>query len=692
MDVSVIEIDEESLYLQDVIKLGDANKDTLGLLPRAAYTEAARHRNILVAHTPEGQCVGYLLYRIVKTKHRAAITHLCVDEHHRGNGLGRKLIEHLVKITKDLLGISLYCKRSYESNSFWPHIGFQYSWEKPGRGKERATLTHYWYDHNQPSLIKLADRAEIESKTVQAVIDANIFVYLYENSDHPLLADWLMEDLALCITPELYNEINRDDSGERRRAMLRYARTFPEVAADQTQVEKITELIRPHFPLQLDTRTRSDLKQLAYAIASEADFFVTNDRNLIDKLGEVIYDEYGLSIVADDDLIVYLDELMKEAAYQPRRLAGTPITIARVSIGQSDVLAEIFHRYSGEKKSRLRARLSDYLAYPRTHDTFVITAQDQGPLALVVLEYKDSRILEIPLMRVIGGSLSPALESRLLFWAVAQAVERNRDLTKVTDAYLSDGMLRALAENSFTEYSGTWMKFNLNGVHDTTTVAELLREYAITYAQESSLLEQVQTKFEEATAEQNLTKLIAIEKALWPLKLADANIPTYIVPIQPTWAMDLFDYELGRQTLFGSDPSLIFKMENVYYRSSRTKLPTSPSRVLWYVSQGSSGRYYDVMAVRACSYVEETVVGRPKELFQEFSTLGVYRWQNVVAAAEGDLNREILAFRFSRTELFKNPIYLDGLKQITGQRSAPFSPRAIDSDIFAEIYARGIAK
>lgn len=126
MDVSIFEIDDDSKYLQKVIRLGDANKDTLGFLPHEAFKEAARQRKILVAITPTGTCVGYILYRVVKTKRIAAITHLCVDVQYRGNGIAQQLVEHLKQVTRDLRGISLFCKRDYQSNNFWPNVGFTY--------------------------------------------------------------------------------------------------------------------------------------------------------------------------------------------------------------------------------------------------------------------------------------------------------------------------------------------------------------------------------------------------------------------------------------------------------------------------------------------------------------------------------------------------------------------------------------
>ncbi len=161
---------------------------------------AARHNQIMVAVTQDDQFAGYILFRIVKSKSRAAITHLCVKRSLIGHGAARHLVDALIEHTKELRGISLFCRRDYESNKFWSYIGFVYQGEKEGRGRDRMPLTHYWYDHKHPDLFSLVNDQIIESRSVKAVIDANIFYSLFEDSEHPLLADWLFEDLALCIT------------------------------------------------------------------------------------------------------------------------------------------------------------------------------------------------------------------------------------------------------------------------------------------------------------------------------------------------------------------------------------------------------------------------------------------------------------------------------------------------------------
>ncbi len=692
MEATIEKIAENSIYLNSVIELGDKNSDTLGHFPRGAFIQAAKNGNIVVAIAPNGECAGYLLYRIVKTKNRASITHLCVDKKYRKSGFGRQLVSYLIDITKDLFGISLFCKRDYLSNSFWPHMGFQYSSEKPGRGRDQKTLSYYWYDHNHPSLFKYESEVAIQSKAFNAVMDANVFIRLYEDYGHPLRADWLLEDLALCITRELFNEINRDDNSKRRLDMLAYADNFPKVNVEQSQAEQISKLLRPYFPASMDMRDQSDLLQLSYAIASNADFFVTEDRELIEGLKTIVLKKYGTSIVSTDDLIVHFDELLNQAAYQMHRLMGSRLQISRMTSGQGDYIAEIFHRYSGEKKGHFRNRLSNYLLHPQIYETFVVYAQDQFPIAIVVLSNANEQILEVPLIKVVDGPLSMAVEAQLIFWSVSQAVNKGQRVVKITDRYLSDRTVKALQGNSFTQCQQDWIKFNLAGIEKINSVRETISQYKTHYPDIILVINDLYNLLVAASEEHDVDRLLSIEKSLWPLKISDANIPTFIVPIKPIWAMDLFDYDLGGQTLLGSDPKLILRMENVYYRSSHTKFPTAPSRVLWYVSRDTSNykKYQGVMAIRACSYVEKVVVGSPRELFKQYAELGVYRWENVLAAADNNPDKEILAFRFSGTELFKTPVPLSVFKLLSGCGSAPFAPKMVDDSLFTEIYQRGI--
>ncbi|MHC1781242.1 MAG: GNAT family N-acetyltransferase [Anaerolineaceae bacterium] len=689
MEIVIEKIDNNSPFLGQVINLGDSNNETLGFFPHDAFIEAARKGNIIIAIN-NGSCVGYLLYRIVKTKHRVSITHLCINENYRKSGIGRRLINHLINTTKEWRGISLYCRRDYESNQFWSHIGFKYYGEKVGRGKDKVPLTHYWFDHNQPSLLKVASETIIHLKSYQAIIDMNIFIELFKNANHPLRADWLLEDLAICVTPEIRNEINRDNDRNKRLQKLEYASSFPELSVDNIKFKQIYEILKQYYLLPIQTRDSSDLEHLSYAIASKADFFVTNDKNLINKLKNAVFIEFGLLIVSEDDLIVYFDELINQASYQVNRLAGSLIHISRVTSGEGDHLADIFHRQMSDKKGAFRDVLGNFLSSPNKFETYVVTTQEQAPIALLVLSVKkDQTTMEIPLIRVIKGPLSPSLESQIVFWLVTQAVSNSLFLVRILESELSSELIEALHENSFIKSDGIWEKANLIGLQDKNKIEENLIQGQLRSSGNNRIFDSIRKEFNDTFISSNPSQLISLEKLLWPLKIDSSDIPTYIVPIQAIWAMNLFDFKLGSQTLLGSDPSLVLRMENVYYRSAKTNLPKCPSRILWYVSRDKKRQFQGVMSIRACSYGEQVFVGSPKVLFKQNKKLGVYDWDNVLKTANNNPDNEILLFRFTRTEIFDSPIPLVEFKHLSGRKSAPQAPQIIDSGLFGNLYNYG---
>ncbi len=140
------------------------------------------------------------------------------------------------------------------------------------------------------------------------------------------------------------------------------------------------------------------------------------------------------------------------------------------------------------------------------------------------------------------------------------------------------------------------------------------------------------------------------------------------------------------QLLFGTREELLLGIEGVYYCSAQHRHLAAPARILWYVSKGNDGA--GSMSVKACSRLEDVVVGKPKELFKRFRRLGVFQWEDVFQAAKNDLTNDLLAFRFSMTERFTKPISLHQLDALD-IRQPLLAPRRISDAQFASIYAWG---
>ena len=699
----IIAIDENSPYLDQVIELGDTNSGTLGFFARGAFHDYAAKKHILIAIDEKEIFLGYLLYNITQRSRVVSIVHLSVEPSHQQKGVAKALVDHLKKLTKNFFrGIRIRCRRDYEVSNIWPKFGFNAIDEKPGRSKQGSTLTVWWFDHGHPTLFTLADKQKIDSK-LPVVIDANIFYDLQstpksitEKESQSLLADWL--NVELCLTSEIYNEIDRREDKTERKRGKNFAQTFTILPSSDEEFQKNCALLRCFFPQKMNHSDESDLRQLARTIAANVQFFVTRDnvqffvtrdKVLLNK-SEDIYENFGIRIISPSYLIIHQDELMRETEYQPVQLAGR-IEIKRVHSGQISLLENTFYALQKhENKTEFKHKLQPCLAEPHIFETNIVQNRAGQPLALMVYKRNKPRELEIPIFRLVPNILSATLARYLILNMILNSSNEKRILTQITDYCLSDEVVDALQENGFMSIDNYWIKANLLVADTTKEFISMLIGLNTDWPHANQYFQHLVDMLN--TIHNNLQRTLDVEQFLWPAKLTDIDMPTFMVPIWSDWAMQLFDFELAKQDLFGSEQSLIWNVENVYYCTIH-KMLSAPARVLWYVSQGS-GHYQGAMSIRACSYIDEIVIDKPKPLYSRFKRLGVYQWHDVFEVAGQNLDQKIMAFRFSHTEVFENPINREELQQIwkeeTGKNFQIYSPISISNQLFFRLYYKGV--
>jgi GNAT superfamily N-acetyltransferase len=258
-------LDFPTPHLERVMGLHRLNAKTLGFFPKGAFEEHAKLRRIIVALESDGECLGYLLYRIARG--RATIVHLCVADAARGKGVARLLVDRLKQETKSLEGIGLFCRRDYDVTHIWSKFGFEAVHAKTGRGKDGAELTFWWISHGHEDLFSRV--AEPDPIRQRVVIDANVFYDLHtretpESEDSKaLLADWVQASIELVVTKELRNEIAKGADEERRRLNRAEATRYVTLAAEDSTFQNLCAELRPRFPDFVTSRDEADIRQWA---------------------------------------------------------------------------------------------------------------------------------------------------------------------------------------------------------------------------------------------------------------------------------------------------------------------------------------------------------------------------------------------------------------------------------------------
>lgn len=700
LKVKIEEIDEQSPHLQSVIALGDANKKTLGFFADTNFVDHARHGNIFVAVDSEAGCVGYVLCEYTRRHNRHRLVHLCVAPSHRGKGVAKFLIDYLKQITKKSSGIGLHCREDFKLEKLWSRLGFVAKHEKTGRSKDGKLLTYWWFDHGHADLFDAIPIQKLESRLC-VVIDTQIFAEIYTDKEtnfsesKSLFADWLQTELELCITDEIFNKIVLLKESQERNKQRHFAQEKFTCLRSQQNFDWVVTSLSSLLSDKGAVIDEIEVRHLARTIASDSQVFVTLNNKLL-ELGSEIYEHFRVSIIRPNHLITQLDELHRKLGYQPVRLAGTThLEQIPVQKGQEDFLSNYFQcEEEGETKAEFQQQLRRFLAESDKFECLVVREGENQPLALVVYGRLQKHELEIPMLRVGNHPLSGTLARHLISKSILRSASEQRQFTRITDFYLAGTLITAIHENGFIKIKNGYLKINLAVVETAAELSMRLVNLSSTLGEECQFFIHLAENLNTENTIKNAQASVDIERFLFPAKIIDAEILAFIVPIQPNWAKDLFDENLANQWILGRKTELAFNREAVYYRSVKNSRGLqAPCRILWYVSgtqkEGKGKGFYEVQSIRACSYVDEVIIDKPKELYQRFQQLGIYKLSDI-ENINTDKDGKIMAIRFSHTELFKKPIFKKELRLNCENKLSLLCPEKISAKCFIKVYNLGI--
>lgn len=667
--------------LNEVISIWGINRSTLGLFPKGAFDDCIAQQRLVIATDDSNQVVGYLTFRFQRKLNAAVVIHLCVRTECRGRGVADALANWLKAHARGhgFSALRLKCRRDYHAQGLWQRLGFIARGDIVGRGRDGEELT-VWVHALGPveDLFSLAEES-IADDRITAVMDANVFYDLHgddaetDSESRVLLEPWVTDAVKLHLVDEIHNEIDRHLIAEKRDEYHRTASNYPEAAYDDhVAAGFVTTIDEVLGRTAKKENERSDRKQLARSAAAGVNVFLTRDQELLDA-AETLSARLQIQVLRPTELACGLDETERVAAYQPARLFATAYTQSALRATDVEAVVDrVHHSHLGEKPGSLANTIRCLLGKVRSSsapEVSVIRDSENRTVALVARTPDTATgTAEISVFRVGHDSLERTLVRQLLLQAIqANAVSKLQKLI-VSDAFMSNTVKEALLELAFEKTEVGWVRYTPNSVGIRGDLLSRLSDSGVG----------AETLRESAPAE--------LETRFWPAKVLGEGIPTFVVPIIPTWAAQLFDSDLAESELFGAMARIALNRENVYYRRPKNGHFTLPARILWYVKkeEGVDG----TMAIRACSRLVSVETGPAKTLYSKYRRLGVYEWREILATAKGDPFGEIMVLRFADTEQFRAPVALETL-QALGISSIFPSPTKITEEQFAEIYRRG---
>lgn len=686
--------------LQSVIAIGRKNKKTLGCFPDSAFEKAANLREIIVVRS-QNQIIAYLLYRIRKYDNACGITHLClsstirgkVDQH--GQKMSDGLISFLVEKEKSRSGLFLNCREDYSNpTQMWKRNGFQEIRKFKGRSVRGTSLISWWRPLNEFPLFKYGFSEQL-SEQLHAVVDSNIiFDWISsgksDNSEHSreLLSDWLSEELKLYYTPELDQDISRSHSEKEQTKAFKQKDLLSIVPRNQIDFQIAYELLGTILAGER-LQDISDKKHIAYTFAAGIPFFLTRDEILLNKADKIFekLDE-SVRIIHPSDFITHIDEQQRNSDYEPVFLQGTDVEVCRVGANQTLRLYNIFKNHDeAERKTEFAKVMREALSNPDKNYSFTINSEEVES-AFASLEIQESGTCQVNFLRVAKNQNSATFACQLVEEIIREAIKNKCKIIEIADPHIHSLLIRPLSNRGFlrTEKPKTLVKILCYGLVSKAELQKTILSVNSSYniAELNKTVDQLDS-FENQGDLLLGKKSAVIEQLILPGHICDVNIPTYIVPIHPEFASQLFDTKLVAEELFPRKRSLGLNVESVYYTELKREKFT-PARILWYVKKSN---YNGTMAIRACSWLDDMQEGYPKKLFKQFSRLGIWTWDHL----KDRQNRKHVALRFSRTELFSYPVAYEKIKLIlkkNGIIGCNFATiEVIPENVFETIYQLG---
>jgi GNAT superfamily N-acetyltransferase len=676
-------------HIDEIDRLWGMERATLGFMPREAFISAIKKKWIFVYFSND-KIEAYLQFRFTQKTQCLNIVHLCVDKQFRGQGISDLLINKLVENFRyQARGIRLNCRTDYKNAiTFWTRYGFIPKGQLPSRGSDPSVhLITWWYSFGTLDLFSAN-----HSDKVNAVLDFNVIAKMMEpdldeRCKHEILAlqsDWLASEVEYFRTSETTNEIFRDQNADRRNSSKVFLKQFQELNVDKSTMAELEAELSKIYKGKTDN-DQSDRRQIAEAILSGFAYFITLDEGIL-LHHKKVSKQFDLRIVRPVDFVSEIDATLNSIDYYPSRLSGNNFTIGKLLTTEREQLENIFLSYStGEKKAIFNQRINNALAQENGGVTVVKEGNDK--VAFFTFN-EEGKYLQVSLLRTRQYTLRQTIFMQNIADLLKLALNRNKEFLVITDEHLTPNEKQILLNYSFFEVDAKWIRAMSQGICSLDLIGTQLLEISNAVPPLNTLIKQIGS----ANAIDYYLNMFSLEKLLWPLKIKEAEIPCFIVPIKPHFARELFDTKAAKSELWGVHPKLIWSKENVYYRNISPDVEKFPARILWYSSASkSSPRQKSVVC---SSYLDEVIVGPAKELFKKHERYGIYSWEkHILPLAKNDINRPIKILRFSDSEVFDQPISLVQLKQILlkGKESDNNfqSPLRIKNSTFMQIYALG---
>lgn len=680
--------DENSPYIREVNKLADANSKTLSFLPYPVYKQYAKNPGILVALL-DNNLVGYLIWSISKRTRIARLWQLCIKPEYRGRKIAKSLNNEFLKLAhKSAREIKFECKDNYGIDDMWCALGYFSVFEKPAKTKGHTLkVWSMQFISNEPSIFSLNIS---ESNNLKCAIDAYTLLKFMEENQQKESIKWLSSDLGVCVTEEIFNEIDQCYPKRKKELWNLVNTQFSKLESEPLNFQKKYEFIKVILEKNHIKIEETDIRHIVRCLASDIPYFLSEKSNLL-NLSSLIYQHINIKIISLEEAIDLSENDTDRVEYQILHLENKSIQLQTLNqFNLEKIEKAIYQLYPNSNQEKLSKKLRQYNDNHDKIRKYVLCYQNE-PHILFVYDISQQEQLEVPFLRIIKEtSLTTTLLNFVVHKLLEIAISKKYALLKITDPFIREPETIILERQYFTRNieGFEWVKSCLRDTLKSEKVINYLSQASKNHPEYQNMSQFLASWLNSEEVLKDPLYCMDIERLLWPLKIENSNIPNFIVPIKPEYAKELFDKNLAKENLFGNQRTDLFLgLDRVYYKSIKSSLKKAPARIFWYVSKCKDNGYSDLSCIRACSQVDDIIFDTPEELHKKFQHLGYYNLQQIKSCTSK--SNQVMAIKFSHTEQLTHPINLGKLQQCLEKPVTMQSMIKISQEEFITLYRLG---
>lgn len=681
--------DETKAYVDEVRRIADQNKTTLGFTPKLAYEHAAARGRLWLAISQDDDYCGHLYFG---GKHPTLrIWQLFVRSKFRSQGIGRLLIEDLVRYSEQRHYDVVVARVAADlaANQAWEKLGFRLLRQVPGGKTTQRIINVRIRDLSSPDLFGyLTERVSTSDskerplfacrpvfESPNFLLDVNVILdVLKGRADADVAREVLSIGLSgiarVMVAEEFVHELARHTSRYSDDPALELAKLLPKIsnAPEDSKVDTRTELVEVVFPSKeslavLRQNDRSDIEHVAAAIHHGLAGVITSDEALL-SAGENVATSFGVDILSPEEFcnrflasevaaaekLVALpaEHLVSIRAFEEADRTSIEAFLSSIGVNRQQVVNTLAPGSQYEERIRLVVfednipigaaawtRLTDALNSTRLY----LFIDETHPSALRAIDHVFERVLrDSPLQKLVSLELIYNPDQDLLHQTAKESGFRyTTDPVSGSPSGLSKMVYRGVLTNqnwaifrqSFKEITGASCDARMPTFQEAKNTGVLIHQ--------ESLQERVRVPIFE------------FETLFSPVLTLCEGRDGIIVPIQASFASDLLA-SYATQLSFLPELEASLYMEKAYFRHpNRASIFSLGMPVFFYVS-GHAGGAQEVVGHGRITFSDVISVD---EADARLSRQGVLPHQELLGVSR---DGRVHAFTFDNFNLFPEPV------------------------------------